>query len=109
MESFAYLILRISALFLKGFMWLCLKLRLGIPLLYVAIVLIFFRDWYNANTQIGDYILFGMVGLCAISWVISFVRFIQRQRLPSASEAYARALVEQTITEQGYSNYLPED
>ena len=53
---------------------LALKLRLGIPLLYSVLMLTVFHGWYQANSALGDGILFAMVGLVALSWVMTLLR-----------------------------------
>ena len=53
---------------------LALKLRLGIPLLYSVLMLTVFHGWYQANSALGDGILFAMVGLVALSWVMTLAR-----------------------------------
>ncbi|MDE6455068.1 MAG: hypothetical protein K2L38_04000 [Dysosmobacter sp.] len=53
---------------------LALKLRLGIPLLYSILMLTVFRGWYQAYAALADGILFAMVGIAALSWVITLVR-----------------------------------
>lgn len=53
---------------------LALKLRLGIPMLYIALALTVFHNWTQANPELADGILFALVGLVALSWVVTAVR-----------------------------------
>lgn len=53
---------------------LALKLRLGFPMLYIALALTVFHDWTRANPELADSILFALVGLVALSWVVTAVR-----------------------------------
>ena len=53
---------------------LALKLRLGIPMLYAILLLTAFLDWYRANTALADGIFFGLIGLAALSWVVTLLR-----------------------------------
>lgn len=53
---------------------LALKLRLGVPMLYIVLALTVFHDWTRANPELADSILFALVGLAALSWVVTAVR-----------------------------------
>ena len=53
---------------------LALKLRLGIPMLYAILILTVFQGWYQAHTALADGIFFAMVGLAALSWVVTLLR-----------------------------------
>ena len=53
---------------------LALKLRLGVPMLYAALMLTAFHGWYQANTALADGIFFVLVGLAALSWVVTLLR-----------------------------------
>ena len=53
---------------------LALKLWLGIPMLYAVLMLTVFLDWYRANTALADGIFFVLIGLIALSWVVTLLR-----------------------------------
>ena len=53
---------------------LAVRLRLGIPLVYVLLMLTVFHGWYQANTALADGILLLLVGAAALSWVVTLVR-----------------------------------
>lgn len=53
---------------------LALKLRLGLPMLYIALALTVFHDWTRANPELADGVLFALVGLVALSWVVTGAR-----------------------------------
>ena len=53
---------------------LALKLRLGIPMLYAILMLTAFHGWYQAHTALADGIFFALVGLAALSWVVTLLR-----------------------------------
>ena len=53
---------------------LVLKLRLGIPMLYAVLMLTAFHGWYQAHTALADGIFFALVGLAALSWVVTLLR-----------------------------------
>ncbi len=53
---------------------LALKLRLGLPLLYSLLMLTVFHGWYRAHAALADGILFAMVGIAALSWIITLAR-----------------------------------
>ena len=55
---------------------LALKLRFGIPMLYAALMLTVFHGWYQAHTALADGIFFALVGLAALSWVVTLLRHI---------------------------------
>ena len=50
------------------------KLRLTVPLLYALAVPTVFRPWYLTHTALADGIFFVLVGLVALSWVVSLIR-----------------------------------
>lgn len=52
-------------------------LRLAIPLGYAVIVSLCFGEWYHAHEALGDGIFFALLGMVALSWVISIVRRIR--------------------------------
>ena len=53
---------------------LALKLRLGIPMLYAVLMLTVFYGWYQSHTSLADGIFFAMVGIAALSWVVTLFR-----------------------------------
>lgn len=52
-------------------------LRLTIPLGYVVIVSLCFGEWYHAHEALGDGIFLALLGMVALSWMISIVRKIR--------------------------------
>lgn len=50
--------------------------RMTIPLLYTVSMLTVFHGWYRAHTVLADRILFALVGLVALSWLLSLIRFV---------------------------------
>ena len=55
---------------------LALKLRLGVPMLYAVLMLTAFHGWYRANTTLADGIFFALIGLAALSWVVTLLRWL---------------------------------
>ena len=55
---------------------LAIRLRLGIPLLYALGMLTVFHSWYQAHTALADGVFFALVGLAALSWVVTAARKI---------------------------------
>lgn len=53
---------------------LAIRLRLGIPLVYVLLMLTVFHGWYQAHAALADGIFFAMVGIAALSWVVTLLR-----------------------------------
>lgn len=70
----AFMILGIGFALLPLLLRLALRLRLGIPLLYSVLMLTVFHGWYQTNSAFADGILFTMIGLAALSWVITLGR-----------------------------------
>ena len=52
-------------------------LRLSIPLLYALIVPTLCHEWYYAHTRLATGIWYAMLGLVAVSWVVSVVRKVR--------------------------------
>ena len=50
--------------------------RMTIPLLYTVSMLTVLHGWYRAHTVLADRILFALVGLVALSWLLSLIRFV---------------------------------
>ena len=71
-----YLCLGIAALFFTVMIVLVFRLRLTIPLLYALLLPILCPEWYQAHEALGNGIFFGLLGLVAVSWVVSIVRRI---------------------------------
>ena len=67
------LCLLISIWFLALLLRLVSLLRLAIPLGYAVVVSLCFGEWYHAHEVLGDSIFFVLLGMVAISWVISIV------------------------------------
>lgn len=91
---------------------LALKLRLGIPMLYAVLMLTAFHGWYQAHTALADGIFFALVGLAALSWVVTLLRRLwgvledwREERAMAELLAYrvrqARAAGEYAIDTQG--------
>ena len=55
---------------------LALKLRLGVPMLYALLMLTVFHGWYQAHTALADSIFFTLIGLAALSWVVTLLRYL---------------------------------
>lgn len=53
---------------------LAIRLRLGIPILYALGMLTVFHSWYQTHTALADGIFFVLVGLSALSWVVTAIR-----------------------------------
>ena len=70
----ALMVLGFGFAFLPLLLRLALKLRLGIPLLYSLLMLTIFNGWYQAHAALADGILFAMVGVAALSWVVTLAR-----------------------------------
>jgi len=62
---------------LGGIVRLAQAMRLSVPLLYGALVITVFRPWYLTHTALADGIFFVLVGLVALSWVVSLIRVVR--------------------------------
>ena len=58
---------------------IAMKLRLSIPLVYLALMLTAFQPWYHAHMALADRIFLVMLSCVMLSWIISFVRFVRRE------------------------------
>ena len=72
---YAFLMLGITLL--VGIVRLTQALRLSIPLLYGVLVITVFRPWYLMHTALADCVFFVLVGLAALSWVVSLIRVVR--------------------------------
>ena len=53
------------------------KLRLSLPLLYALVVPTIFHEWYYAHLFLATGIWYGMLGLVAVSWVVTVVNYFR--------------------------------
>ena len=67
----------ISIWFLALLLRLVSLLRLTIPLGYAVVVSLCFGEWYHAHEALGDGIFFALLGLVALSWIVSIMRKIR--------------------------------
>ena len=58
---------------------IAMKLRLSIPLVYLALMLTAFQTWYRAHAVLADGIFLVILSCVILSWIISFVRFARRE------------------------------
>lgn len=72
----AFMILGFGFALLPLLLHLALELRLGVPLLYSVLMLTVFHGWYQAHAALADGILFAMVGIAALSWVVTLIKKI---------------------------------
>ena len=70
-------VLLLGLTLLGGIICLAQALRLSVPLLYGALVITVFRPWYLAHTALADGIFFVLVGLAALSWVVTLMRVVR--------------------------------
>ena len=50
---------------------------LSVPLLYGVLVSAVLRPWYLTHTALADCIFFVLVGLAALSWVVSLIHKVR--------------------------------
>lgn len=70
-------VLSLGLALLVGIIYLAQTLRLSVPLLYGALVITVFRPWYLTHTALADGIFLVLVGLAALSWVVTLVRAVR--------------------------------
>ncbi len=68
-----YAFLMMAMTLLGGIVRLAQALRLSVPLLYGALIITVFRPWYLAHTALADGIFLVLVGLAALSWVVTLM------------------------------------
>lgn len=71
----AYLFLMLGVSLLLPLLRLAFRLRLGLPLLFALGMLTMCHSWYQAHTALADGIFLALVGLAALSWVVTFLRW----------------------------------
>lgn len=54
--------------------------RLSIPLLYALIVPTLFHGWYYAHVSLATGIWYGILGIVAVSWIVSIIQWISGGR-----------------------------
>lgn len=89
-----YLFLGAGLFLLPILLRLAIRLRLGIPILYALGMLTVFHSWYQAHTALADIIFFALVGLAALSWVVTAARKIYEwleERLAERAAAHELA------------------
>ena len=68
-----YAFLMLGMMLLGGIVRLAQALRLSAPLLCGSLVITVFRPWYLAHTALADGIFLVLVGLAALSWVVTLM------------------------------------
>lgn len=72
-----YFWITIGMLFFASLIKAVSVFRLAIPLIYALLLPVLFRDWYDAHEALGNGIFFALLGLVALSWIITIVRKIR--------------------------------
>ena len=70
-------VLSLGLALMGGIIYLAQTLRLSVPLLYGALVITVFRPWYLTHTALADGIFLVLVGLAALSWVVTPIRAVR--------------------------------
>ena len=71
------LCLLVSIWFFALLLRLVSLLRLTIPLGYAVVVSLCFGEWYHTHEALGDGIFFALLGMVALSWIVSIMRKIR--------------------------------
>ena len=62
-----------------------------IPSLFIAIVLLFFGDWYAANEVLANSLLIVLTTIVAVSWIFTLInklKYLKRQHRRDVEYAY---------------------
>lgn len=70
-------LLRLLVTFASLAIQLLLKLRLGIPLLYITLMVTVFDEWAAAHNTLAVGILIAMVVAVGLRWVVTLVRRVR--------------------------------
>lgn len=70
------------------------KLRLGVCLVYIAAVCLFFQDWARENETLSVGILIALLVLVAISWIVTLVLKIKKWRMLKRADEVNRQYIE---------------
>ena len=70
-------VLSLGLALLGGVIRLAQVLRLSVSVVYGVVLITVFRPWYLAHTALADGIFFVLVGLAALSWVVTLVRVVR--------------------------------
>jgi hypothetical protein len=79
--------------------WTLVKTRLLIVAIPAAVVLIMFKEWYEANALLTDGIGFALIVGVGASWIVTLVRYIKARKhnrelvLDWAYERYGQPIV----------------
>jgi len=60
--------------------WTLVKTRLYAVVIPMAAVLIFFTEWYEANTLLADSIGIALIAGVVISWIFSLIKYIKGRK-----------------------------
>ena len=79
-------ILFMTMFVLSIFLRIAVKVRLFIPLLYMFVVMVFFREWASQNGALNDGIFIGLTVICLGSWIFTCIRKIREWRMSRMNE-----------------------
>ena len=91
----------------KAIKWTLIKTRLFIVTLPVTTVLIFFKDWYEANMLLIYGIGIALIAGVAVSWIVTLTRYIKSRKnnktmvLDWAYERYGQPIMLTRKTQEG--------
>jgi len=74
------LCLRVGSLILSFIFKVAGKLRLTVPLLFLLLFSTVLNNWARENETLAFIILFSLLGLTALSWIVSLIKTIRRRR-----------------------------
>ena len=74
------LLFAIAMIAYKIIKWTLIKTRLYAVAIPMAAVLIFFSDWYEANTFLADCIGITLIAGVVISWIFTLIKYIKGRK-----------------------------
>jgi len=74
------LLIAIAIVAYKLIKWTLIKTRLYIVAIPITVILILFREWYDANTQLADIIGIALIIGVVVSWIFTLVYYIKVKR-----------------------------
>lgn len=74
------LLFAIAIITFKIIKWILIKTRLYIAAIPMAVILIFFREWYEANTLLADFIRIALIAIVVISWIFTLIKYIKGRK-----------------------------
>ncbi len=94
-----YILSRVIILTVWILKWALIKTRLIFPVMFAALVLGFFSDWYSANETLAHALFTVIVAGVAVSWIVTLVNKVKsNRRWHKRDVAYAYRIAGEPLT-----------